>query len=237
MLDQGRDQAAGLRQQPGGALNLLALAVTAGSGSQWVVQVARALSAAGTRPVVVDASRGEVARAFGLQPRHDLLDLLQGAHAFDTVARRTPEGAWLLRADRGVEAFVGSGAPSQQLFAGFARLSQGFGALVLAMPAHELACLASPALATPVLVLEPGEQGLRQAYGTLKQLAQGFGYRRFAVLADGPAAGHTRLADVAGRFLQAEVALAGRLAPGAGAGAPELAHDLLHAAATPLALH
>ena len=235
MLDHGMDQAAGLRrwveQAPAGP-RLVALALPEeGGGDDWIAGMAHALRAAGARPVVVDASRGRLMQAFGLRPRHDLIDLLQGSLAFEHVACRTDDGVYVVRADRGVEAFVASGAPPQQLFAGFTRLSQGFDAILLAMPLHELACLAPPPQAVPVLALEPGEEGLTRAYATVKALGTGYGYSRFAPVlqrADGAAA-HARLAQAAQRFLRAEVL--------PGAHLPAAAAELLRTAATPLPLH
>jgi MinD-like ATPase involved in chromosome partitioning or flagellar assembly len=247
MLDQGRDQAAGLRrlrEAPG--LSLLAFPLREGTGEAWIAQLARGLRGVGARPVVVDASRGRVLNAFGLRARHELLDLLHGTRDFDGVAEATREGIYVMRADRGLDAFVATGAPSRELFAGFARLSHRFDSLLLAMPAHELASLVSPAQAVPVVAVHASDEGLTRAYAAIKQLASGYGYQRFAaVLREGPAsadaiATHARLADVARRFLGADVQLAGSLPErGTDAVAPlaELAQNLLHMAATPLSLH
>lgn len=246
MLDQGRDQAAGLRRLLGaGRLNLMAFPLAEGADEGWIAQLARALRAAGSRPVVMDGSRGRLVRAFGLRPRYELLDLLQGQHQFDAVAAATREGIYVMRAEHGLEAFVASGAPSQALFSGFARLSHGFDALMLAMPAHELACVASPAQAVPVIAMDSTDAGLTRAYATIKQLASGFGYQRFAAVVRETPGGatargaHARLATVARSFLDAEVRLAGCLPQGAGgeAALAELAQNLLHTAATPLTVH
>lgn len=246
MLDQGHDQAAGLRRMLGAStMSLMAFPVGEGTDEAWIAQLARALRGLGSRPVVMDASRGRVLRAFGLRARYELLDLLQGQRRFDTVAESTRDGIYVMRADQGLEAFVASGAPSQQLFSGFARLSHGFDALMLAMPAHELACLASPAQAVPVIAMDSTDAGLTRAYATVKELASGFGYQRFAAVVRERAGGatahgaHARLATVARSFLDAEVRLAGTL-PASGAdlaALAELAQSLLHTAATPLTLH
>jgi flagellar biosynthesis protein FlhG len=247
VLDRGNDQAAGLRRMVGApSLSLMAFPVAPEAGV-WIAQLAHTLRAMGARPVVIDAGRGgAVTRALGLNPRHELMDLLNGAAGFEAVAQVTPDGVWGLRAERGLEAFAASGAPSRQLFSGFARLSQGFDAVLLAMPAGELACLASPAQAVPVIVLEGGDSGLVRAYATLKELAAGFGYTRFALVTRGSGGAaqarlaHARLAAAAQAFLNAEVSLAGWLPePGGDAQAQlaDLAQTLLHTAATPLDLH
>jgi len=240
MLDQGLDQAAGLRRMAGvPKLNLMTFPVAVGGSDAWIAQLAHTLRAMGSRPVVVDATHGAVARALGLKPRHELLDLLHGDRDFDGVAQRTADGVYLLRAERGVEAFVASGAPAQSLFAGFAKLSHGFDAVLLAMPAAELACLASPANAVPVIAVESGEAGLLRAYRTVKQLASGFGFHRFAAVGCGPRGeGPGRLAAAASLFLDAEVSMAGWLDTTTTPTARErLAQSLLDTAATPLTLH
>ncbi len=246
MLDHGADQAAGLRRlRAAPSLHLMAFPVTEDGGARWIAEVAHALRALGARPVVVDATRGRLVRAFGLQPRHELMDLLDGSLRFEAVAQPTADGVWVLRADRGLEAFVASGAPAQQLFTSFARLSQGFDALLLAMPAHELACLADPSAVAPVIGLPTHDAGMTEAYATVKALASRYGYSRFAaVVRDVPGAAsargaHARLATVARSFLDAEVSFAGRL-PAEGDAGPalaDLAQNLLHTAATPLSLH
>ena len=247
MLDQGLDQAAGLRRMVAAqapTMNLMAFPVALGGDGAWIATLAHSLRAMGMRPVVLDASRGTVTRAFGMKPRHELLDMMRGAMTFDEVAHATADGVYVLRAERGVEAFVSSGAPARQLFSGFAQLSHGFDSVLLAMPAGELACMAPPADAVPVVVLDDNADGMVRAYGTVKQLALGFGYTRFALVARGASEGskaqHSRLAAAARTFLNAEVTLAGRL-PGTDLNAApvmaQLARTLLHTATTPLVLH
>ncbi len=245
MLDQGQDQAAGLRRLLGGTpLSLMAFPLANDGDERWIPRVAHALRGLGARPVVMDASRGRLVQAFGLRPRYELLDLLQGQRTFDAVAQSTRDGIYVMRADKGLDAFVASGGSSRELFSGFARLSHGFDALMLAMPAHELACLANPEAVVPVLALDSSDASITRAYATIKQLARDFGYRRFSAMVQplpgGSARGaHARLAMVARSFLDVEVALAGCLPlDGAqGAALAELAQNLLHTAATPLTLH
>jgi len=247
MLDRGMDQAAGLRRMVQPAVpSLMAFPVTGSAASLWIAQLAHAMRAQGHKPVVIDAGRGALAGSFGLKLRHDLLDMMQGERQFDEVAQATADGVWVLRAERGVEAFVASGAPAQRLFSGFAGLSHGFDALLLAMPAAELACLASPAQAVPVLPLEPGEDALVRAYTTIKEMATGFGYSRFSIVTQGVAnaqqarQAHARLASAVRSFLHCDVQLAGWLPRPPQDAAPalaELAQSLMHTAATPLVLH
>lgn len=250
MLDRGADQAAGLRalRAAQGAMHLMAIPVEGGADAGWIADLARALRALGARPVVLDASRGRVVRAFGLRPRYELMDLLEGARDFDAVAAATGDGVYVLRADRGLEAFVASGAPAQRLFAGFAGLSQGFDVLLLAMPSPELACLADPGEVVPVIAVPADDDGMARAYAQVKDLARRFGYSRFAAAVRTPSGSRagqgvqgargacTRLATVARSFLGADIRFAGRLAEG-GADLADLAQNLLHATATPLVLH
>jgi hypothetical protein len=243
VLDAGSDQAAGLRRLMQAApLALLAFPLDGGPGG-WIAQLAHALRALGRKPVVLDAGRGAVATALGLRLRHDLLDLLQGERDFEGVAGETADGVWVLRAERGVDAFVASGAPARQLLGGFARLSHGFDELLLAMPASELACLAAPGRTVPVVGLDPTPAGRVDSYALVKHMVTGFGYRRFACVvrrvpdAAAARAEHERLAAAARSFLGAEITLAGWLPADAAGSDPALArtaHTLLATAATPL---
>ncbi|NML43427.1 MinD/ParA family protein [Ramlibacter sp. G-1-2-2] len=220
MLDQGHDQAAGLRrmlqQRP---VNLLPLAVVRGQSTGWIAQLAGGLQELGRNPVVVDAARGAAASAFGLRPRGDLMDMLEGRESFDNVAHRTREGVHVLRGDRGVEAFAASGEPPERLLAGFAALSHGFDDVLLAMPATEMACMAAPADHAPVLAIESAGNGLMDSYSALKELARSFGYRRFLCVVVG---GHDaaaargafeRIAATASRFVDVAADWAGWLPP------------------------
>lgn len=244
MLENGNDQAAGLRRLMASApLALLAFPLGPGPGT-WIAQLAHALRALGRKPVVLDASRGTVAAAFGLKLRHELLDLLQGERDFDGVAQSTADGVYVLRGDKGLDAFVASGAPAQQLLGGFARLAQGFDELLLAMPPGEIACLAAPGRSVPVVGLEASPAGRVDSYALVKHMATGFGYRRYACVvrgahdADHARAEHARLAQAARDFLGADVQLAGWLPAGATGRREALARTadtLLRTAALPLA--
>lgn len=246
MLDHGFDQAEGLRQlMPRPALGLLAFPLPADGNARWIAQLAHALRALGRRPVVLDAARGALTAAFGLRPRHELIDLLEGRQQFDAVAQATPDGVYVLRADRGVEAFVAGGAPAARLLGSFARLSHGFDEILLAMPAGELACLAGSHDTVPVVGLEPSADATMRSYALIKQLAENFGYQRFTCVIhdvnDQQAARgeYTRLAAAAGRFLNAEVALAGWL-PASARSCPQalarVARTLLETAVVPLSI-
>jgi MinD-like ATPase involved in chromosome partitioning or flagellar assembly len=249
VLEQGLDQAEGLRQMmmtPRASLGLLAFPLAPNEDEHWIAQLAHALRALGRRPLVLDAARGSLASAFGLRPRHELIDLLEGRQDFDAVAQATRDGVYVLRADRGVEAFVAGGAPAMRLLGSFANLSHGFDELLLAMPAAELACLAGCEDSVPVVGLDPSPYGTMRSYALIKKLAEGFGYRRFTcvihnVRDESPAhREYTRLAAAARRFLRADVALAGWLPPSARtcpAALARVARVLLETAVIPMSLH
>lgn len=248
MFEPGHDQASGLRRMVAPPeLGLMAFPLALGMPAQWIARLAHGLRALGARPVVIDAGRGAgLSHAFGLDLPFDLLDYLHGAASFDAVAGVTPDGVHVLRAEQGIEAFVASGAPARQLFGALAQLAHGFDVAVLAMPTDELASMADPGFAVPVVALEPGEEGLVRTYTTLKQLAEGFGYHRFALVGcDGEGSAHTdrdhhRIAGIARTYLNAEVSLAGALSVdgyGTPAGLARLAGTLYSTAATPCSLH
>lgn len=253
MFEPGFDQASGLRRMvaphAGGELGLMAFPLAPDMPAQWIARLAHALRALGARPVVIDAGRdATLSHALGLDLTFDLLDWLHGAASFDAVAGVTPDGVHVLRAEQGIEAFVASGAPARQLFGALAQMTHGFDVAILAMPAGELACMADPGCAVPVLPLQRGGPGLVRTYATLKLLAEGFGYQRFALVGcDGEGQAphgyqrdHHRIADIARTYLNAEVSLAGTLPVdglGAPAGLARLAGTLISTAATPCSLH
>lgn len=220
MLDRGLDQAAGLRRmmQPA-PVRLWPLAVLPGTAARWIAWLTRGLGELGRTPVVVDAARGQAATAFGLVPRGDLLDLLEGRAPFDSVAQRSRDGIHVLRGDQGIEAFAGSGEPASRLLEAFGSLSHGFSDLLVAMPGPEMACLAAPADHVPVTTVDLSARGVMGSYALMKQLAAGFGYRRFACIATGAAsedearAGFGRVSGAAHQFLDAEALWAGWLPP------------------------
>jgi flagellar biosynthesis protein FlhG len=247
MLDHGLDQAEGLRRlMAPQTFSLMALPLGPDAHEGWIPPLARALRGLGARLIVLDGSRGRLARAFGLQPRYELLDLLDGGRSFEAVAQCTREGVYLLRADRGLDAFVATGADFGQLARGFAQLPQGFDAFLVVLPAAELASLAAPLQTVPVVCVDSSDAGLTRGYQMIKQLSSRFGYRRFAAVVRemhaGPGArgAHARLMTVARGFLDVDVSFAGGIcsdATGGEAGMAELAHYLLHTVSTPLTLH
>jgi hypothetical protein len=218
VLDQGLDQAAGLRRlMRNSTLDVVAFPVDRelrGSGA-WVARVAHSMRALGRRPVVLDGTTGEVSRALGTSSRKDLIDLLRGQDGFEEVAQSTPDGVYVLRAERGIDAFVASGAPARNLFDGFARLSHDFDTLLLVMPTAELACLADPRESVPVVAFEAGAADIASTYLVVKYLCTSFGYARFSLVVHG-AEGHghavqehARFSQAAKAFLNADVSLAG----------------------------
>jgi len=228
MLDAGLDQAAGLRRLLAPrALRVHAFALARHQPAHWIAWLAIALAGLGRKPVVLDGAGGALTRCFGLRLRHELADLLQGRERFEHAAG-CASGVHVLRAERGLEAFAASGQPAQQLLQAFAGLPEAFDDLLLALPPAELACFAAPGHTVPVLAAVAGRTGAVDSYAMAKQLAEGFGYRRFACVVLGAAgeaqarAEHARLAQAAQRFLQAEVAWAGWL-PASGLGAPRAA--------------
>ncbi len=220
MLDRGLDQAAGLRRlvQPA-PVRLWPLAVLPATAARWIPWLAAGLNELGRRPVVVDAARGQVAAGFGMLPRGDLLELLEGRADFDRVAQRSREGIHVLRGDHGIEAFAGSGEPADRLLAAFGSLSHGFTDLLLAMPGPEIACVAAPAAHVPVLTVDVSGRGVMGSYALIKQLAGEFSYRRFACIVTGAAsedearAGLVRVQGAAQQFLRAQACWAGWMPP------------------------
>jgi len=235
MLDAGHHQAAGLaRALAPRTPNLLAFPLADGQPVHWIARIAQGLRACGRKPLLLDAYGGLVAFSLGSRPQHDLIELLRGERDFDEVALCTPDGVWVLRGERGIDAFAQSGEPPSRLLSAFANLSQGFDDVLLAMPAGEIASMAPPQLVVPVIGLDAGSTSLVACYGQVKQLATEFGFRRFACVIHGePSVTQAaeqcgRLADTLSDFLGVDLRFGAWLAPdGANAEALAIAAEAL----------
>lgn len=204
------DQAHGLRElfgQPGvrvlplfGARERIAASVN----------LAAALVSAGSRAVIVDAGRGEVADAMGLAVRYELRHLLQGEKSFDDVALLASSGARLVPAARGIEMLAVTPGNGDALFGAFANIAEPADIVLLNAP-DAVAAATLPSVAGEVLVVvTPAADALTAAYSHIKALATTHGVARFRTLimkADDGAARdiHARIAMLARERLGVDV--------------------------------
>jgi flagellar biosynthesis protein FlhG len=226
------DQAAGLRRllaRP--AVRVLPLASVLAPQAQALlaVQFAAALARRGARPVLLDASGGEVAEALGLEARHDLLELLEGRRQFGEVALAGPEGARVVCGARGLAALEHAGdAGWRELFGAFGALIEPAGLVLLNLAPGGLqaARRATGGAREVVLALGTQARDVTGAYALVKAAMRLHGQRRFRLLFAGatplqaqPLA--ARMSEAARRFLGAELDYGGALP------APFAAGDLL----------
>jgi flagellar biosynthesis protein FlhG len=226
------DQAAGLRRllaRP--AVRVLPLASVLAPQAQALlaVQLAAALARRGARPVLLDASGGEVAAALGLRARHDLLELLEGERQFGEVALAGPEGVRVVCGARGIAALEHADETGwRELFAAFGALREpaDFVLLNLAPGGLQAARRATGGAHEVVLALGTQAREVTGAYALVKAALRLHGQRRFRLLFTGtvplqaqPLAARMRVA--ARRFLDVELGYGGALP------APFAASDLL----------
>lgn len=218
MFERGRDQAAGLRRMFGRRdVRVLPIAGNDRSGAQavFVLNFAAALARMGRRAIVLDGERGMVAPTLGLKARYDLVHLLSGEREFDDVAMRSAEGFWVMPAARGLAELLRSGLDGEQLFAGFAKLTEPFDDVVLYAGTDTVAELLAARTQEATLVCGTDARQLAATYSRIKSMRQEYGFTQFRVVyhqADSPSAAaacHERLASAAGRFLHASIEFGG----------------------------
>ena len=221
---EARDQASGLRRllRPTRVRVLPVAAGMRGTGKTSIVlELARAAAEAGRRAVILDHTRGEVATALSLTWRRELADLLEGTHEYADVALAAPGGTRVIPAARGLTRLIEEGEDGTRLFGGFAHLSEPPHLVLLNLPTKDgAACTLVPAESEILLVARPTPPSLTATYARIKDMVRRHGRRRFRLLvnrADARTAEglHATVAEVARRFLDADVAYAGAIPAGA----------------------
>jgi flagellar biosynthesis protein FlhG len=169
------DQASGLRrllEPPAVRLVCLAAADPA-RGARYACAVAEALDAAGEVLLMLDATRGTLARAAGVASRYELMHVLDAARRLDEVMYAVGAGVPVLPAARGLRALAGAWRARERL-AAILRCAGGSPRLALAFAdaraIEPLAALADGRLQTHLILTSPAATELRAAYGILKRL-------------------------------------------------------------------
>ncbi len=211
-----RDQAEGLRRlmcRKGLRVLPVAGGANAAERSLAIAQLAAALGAAGCATVVLDQSKGAVARALGASPRYELLHLIEGEKSFGEIAVSGSDGVRLVSASRGLARLAQTGGQGERLFGTFARLESPADLVLLNVESPEIAARVLPAGEGEVLLIaSTAPESVTGAYAHIKQLVRTRGLARFRVLlADSADAANGRrvldnIAAVARRFLGAQIA-------------------------------
>ncbi len=221
------DQAAGLRQlltrgapRTRGTRLLALAAADAGASAPLAMALAAALERLGHATLLLDLSRGGMARAGSLDGRYELMHLIDAAKRLEDIVFTTAEGVPVLPAARGVRALAGAWR-GRSRFADCIRRAGRSPQIALALlPCDRIESLSQAAGVAPETLLVvrgtgPGE--LTGAYSIMKRVRACRGTVR--LLFDGPDAEETstvgqRLQATASEFLGAAPAIAGRMTRG-----------------------
>jgi flagellar biosynthesis protein FlhG len=217
------DQAAGLRRMLARTnMRVLPLASVLERTAQarLAVHLAAAYSHLGSRVVIVDASRGDVAAVMNVNPRYELLHLLQGEKEFGEVAVEGPDALRLVPAARGIESMEHADDTGwTEFFGAFTSLSDAPDLVLLncAPGDAHAACRAAGGEHEVVLALDSRPESVTAAYALIKAALRADGQRRYRLLfADTPAGADVatlagRMIEAAQRFLGAELRDGGAL--------------------------
>ncbi len=190
-----RDQAAGLRRlfaRP--SLRVLPVLVPAPRCAQrnaWLARLARAFAAAGSRTLVLDASRAQLATTFGLKARFDLLHALRGECEFTQARLDIDPGFALLPAVRAFDEAVRREASLAKVLAGAAASAQEFDLAIalLATPHVTLLAEAGAEVAVPIAPTARDVAAALEAVRKCGQRADIAGFRWLFLGMDDAAAG------------------------------------------------
>ncbi len=218
-----RDQAAGLRRLLGN-IGPRVLPVAGGADGEEragvVVELASAATAQGYSVVVLDQTRGQVARILGLRPRYDLQHLLSGEKQFEEVAVETGSGIRIVPATRGITELAGQPEHATSFFHAFARLERPANLVIFNIEDPLTAAELMPCVdAEVLLVANASAASITGAYTHVKQMMNARGIANFRVLVGGvideveSRLAFEKLAATAGRFLRARLELGG-MVPG-----------------------
>lgn len=211
------DQAAGLRRLFAGAGAPAVLAFSGEACGALLAGLARGLAAAGKEVLVIDEHAGErtVAAAFGLRPRYDLIQAVNGDVPAGQVLQQAGAGIRLLPAARAARQCARLAPDLRRALGEALRRLQRCSDIVLIHGTPREADGLAVLLAQPprrIVVVTPESESITAAYARMKRLAQGGDCRDFELVVlharDGTEARTVlaNLSGVAGRHLGARVA-------------------------------
>jgi len=209
------DQASGLRQLFGRRTRRL-FGIGGVETSGFVADLAHALGEIGSRVLIIDRTRGEIASRVGARVRFELAHVVSGERALGDVLIEAGDEVTILPAARGLDELAlscddGDGGWPVRLSDWIGDAGREFDVwLVNGLPP-------SGSHADMLLAIQPTAAGLTGAYAQIKALAQYRGLRSFGVVvrAESEAVANVAFASVAQtarRFLAADLALRGTVA-------------------------
>lgn len=147
-----------------------------------IVNLASALARAGQQVLVLDASRGEIAPAFGLAARYELKHVLEGDIAFDHAALTTRDGVQVLPAARGLRLLAEARVGALDFFESLAQKAAPLDLILVNCDAADYAARLLPAHGEALLVLSRGPQAVSDGAMCLAGLARQQAKRSVRVL-------------------------------------------------------
>jgi flagellar biosynthesis protein FlhG len=183
-----------------------------------IVNLASALSRAGQQVLVLDASRGEIAPAFGLSARYELKHVLEGEVALNRAMLRTGDGVQVLPAARGIRLLREACVSGLDFFESLAQKAAPVDVIMVNCDSGDRAVQLLPAHGEALLVLSRGPHVLAEGAACLKALAAQQATARFRVLMMRSAFDEARrtvdaLARLAGDTFDIELAFGGNAPP------------------------
>lgn len=183
-----------------------------------LVNLASALARAGQQVLVLDASRGEIAPAFGLSARYELKHVLEGEMAMNRAVLRTADGVQVLPAARGIRLLREARVSGLDFFESLAQKVAPLDLIMINCESGDRAVRLLPAHGEALLVLSRGPNVVGEAVACLKTLAAQQATARFRVLMMRSAFDEARatvinLARLAGDKFDIELAFGGNAPP------------------------
>lgn len=182
MMLSGVDQATGLRRmlRPP-ATRILPVFGTAERVCA-IVNLATALVQARQQVLAVDASRGELAPAFGLSARYELKHVLEGEIAFRHAALVTQAGVQVLPAARGMRMIAAADARGLAFFESIAAMAAPLDVLLVNGDGAERATRLVPSHGEALFVLPYEAAAIAEGAARIKWLARHLGFCQYRVL-------------------------------------------------------
>ncbi len=182
MMYTGLDQARGLRRMMRHAgVRVLPVFGTL-ERLPAIVNLASALSRAGQQVLVLDASRGEIAPAFGLSARYELKHVLEGEVTLSRAVLMTGDGVQVLPAARGIRMLREAHVSGLDFFESLAQKSAPVDLIMVNCESADRAVRLLPAHGEALLVLSCGPNVLVEGAACLKALAAQHAAARLRVL-------------------------------------------------------
>ncbi len=147
-----------------------------------IVNLASALSRAGQQVLVLDASRGEIAPAFGLSARYELKHVLEGEVSLGRAVLGTGDGVQVLPAARGMRLLREAHVSGMDFFESLAHKAAPLDLIMVNCEPDDPAARLLPAHGEALLVLSRGPNVIVEGAACLKALAMQQAAARFRVL-------------------------------------------------------